>query len=729
MASVEEIAKLTVIMEALGFDKASAEIASLDKMMAQAKDDLAAAAQREAMAIAHEIEMMAHEQRQIEAVIAAENAEVDAIGRQAAAHLKSADAAEKTAKGNAKAAGSSRDVGRGFLEMSRAVEDAQYGLAGVLNNIPNMVQMFGGPAGLAAAISLVAVGINVLLPRLKELWDNLKSEAPREIATELENVSKRLDELKDKKIKLAVDHHEIDILEEQMKRLKAAKAEFEAKMSKQTADEAQAGKEADEAFNEAGAPELEAKLKAKFIKENLAKSAEFQKARADQAESEEYLKTAPGEEINETKEMIKRAQERARRARQVVEEAAETHVGGLTKGTREGTGVEQAAHRENLAKELESVGEKDLAKKIRESTAAAAKWWREAEEDAKAVAAFVEADKKAEKEIFDKRKEVQEEGLHELIKSKELDGTNDKIAKQVNDKGLTHLQSFQELKDQIQAEITERLRQSGIDLTKAEDMIAKAAEQEAEQAFARVGREGQRAAKAEGRSQTKEQKEREQAQKEVAKAGADKAMEVFKAGEAREKAEAHRVIDAAGKGIVEEFKQAAARSFLPIEEAAKVLVGQLAQRFQNAGARPGAANLAARTIAAGAGFVVAPPRPFVGPPRPAANTAAGRRISAAEKKLAFEQAKQRKKILEAQRKKNAAAARNKNKRGNQASVIPAVQGTQQAVAATQAAVAAEQARVAKLEANVQQLLRDASRLRNRASEQAPTASNTGSSVA
>jgi hypothetical protein len=45
----------------------------------------------------------------------------------------------------------------GFLAFSQAVEDAQYGIKGVLNNIPQMVMGFGGSAGLAGSLSLAAV--------------------------------------------------------------------------------------------------------------------------------------------------------------------------------------------------------------------------------------------------------------------------------------------------------------------------------------------------------------------------------------------------------------------------------------------------------------------------------------------------------------------------------------------------------------------------------------------
>ena len=67
------------------------------------------------------------------------------------------------------AAGQTRNLGSAALYASQAFEDAQYGLNGVLNNIPQVIQAFGGPAGLAAGISVAAVGINILINN----WDKL----------------------------------------------------------------------------------------------------------------------------------------------------------------------------------------------------------------------------------------------------------------------------------------------------------------------------------------------------------------------------------------------------------------------------------------------------------------------------------------------------------------------------------------------------------------------------
>lgn len=59
----------------------------------------------------------------------------------------------------------------GFLLLSQAVEDAQYGFSGVVNNIPGIVMAMGGSTGLAGALSLGAVAANQMLKH----WDELKA--------------------------------------------------------------------------------------------------------------------------------------------------------------------------------------------------------------------------------------------------------------------------------------------------------------------------------------------------------------------------------------------------------------------------------------------------------------------------------------------------------------------------------------------------------------------------
>ncbi|MGJ8674069.1 hypothetical protein [Rubritalea sp.] len=70
---------------------------------------------------------------------------------------------------------SQRNMGLATLEASRAFEDLQYGIGGVLNNIPGLIQMLGGTAGLAGIISVVAVGASLLFKHLDEGRDKVKA--------------------------------------------------------------------------------------------------------------------------------------------------------------------------------------------------------------------------------------------------------------------------------------------------------------------------------------------------------------------------------------------------------------------------------------------------------------------------------------------------------------------------------------------------------------------------
>lgn len=79
-----------------------------------------------------------------------------------------AAATKKAADQSAKAAGGSRSVGQAALEASRGIEDLQYGINGVVNNIPSLVMALGGGAGLTAAISISAVALNQLTNKLTD---------------------------------------------------------------------------------------------------------------------------------------------------------------------------------------------------------------------------------------------------------------------------------------------------------------------------------------------------------------------------------------------------------------------------------------------------------------------------------------------------------------------------------------------------------------------------------
>lgn len=86
------------------------------------------------------------------------------------------------------AGGAGKNGALGFLAFSQAVEDAQYGVRGILNNIPQMVLGFGGGAGVAGALSLAAVAAVALYPALKKLTGAADAEALKKAADEWDRV-------------------------------------------------------------------------------------------------------------------------------------------------------------------------------------------------------------------------------------------------------------------------------------------------------------------------------------------------------------------------------------------------------------------------------------------------------------------------------------------------------------------------------------------------------------
>lgn len=103
----------------------------------------------------------------------------------------------KTAQEQEKLGKSTRDSGRATLEFSRAFEDAQYGVGGVLNNIPSLIQSLGGPAGLAGAISVTAVIAANVLPKV---WAALNDTSDEVQGLERETLKM---ELADERAKIA----------------------------------------------------------------------------------------------------------------------------------------------------------------------------------------------------------------------------------------------------------------------------------------------------------------------------------------------------------------------------------------------------------------------------------------------------------------------------------------------------------------------------------------------
>jgi hypothetical protein len=89
--------------------------------------------------------------------------------------------------------------GMGVLEVSRAIEDAQYGIRGVLNNIPSIIQSFGGSMGLAGVVSIAAVAVSVLGKELFSLVSpaGVAAEKLEKFKAASESLTASLKELRD----------------------------------------------------------------------------------------------------------------------------------------------------------------------------------------------------------------------------------------------------------------------------------------------------------------------------------------------------------------------------------------------------------------------------------------------------------------------------------------------------------------------------------------------------
>lgn len=68
--------------------------------------------------------------------------------------------------------GGATNAGVAMLMFSQGLEDAQYGLRGVMNNIPPLVMALGGGPGLAGVVSVAAVAVS----GLAKIWEKLNGQ-------------------------------------------------------------------------------------------------------------------------------------------------------------------------------------------------------------------------------------------------------------------------------------------------------------------------------------------------------------------------------------------------------------------------------------------------------------------------------------------------------------------------------------------------------------------------
>jgi hypothetical protein len=92
------------------------------------------------------------------------NAAIAAGGPNVAAYQKELDNLGQAA---GRAAGN-KNMGQGMLQLSQTFDDLQYGIKGVVNNIPGLVQGFGVSAGIAGGAQLAFIAVNQLTDKLTD---------------------------------------------------------------------------------------------------------------------------------------------------------------------------------------------------------------------------------------------------------------------------------------------------------------------------------------------------------------------------------------------------------------------------------------------------------------------------------------------------------------------------------------------------------------------------------
>lgn len=83
-----------------------------------------------------------------------------------------------------------RNNSQALLMFSQGFEDAQYGIRGVLNNIPSLIVALGGTVGLAGAISIAAVSVSVLFEQLTKT-----KEPTTDVADRIKDIANNMGEM------------------------------------------------------------------------------------------------------------------------------------------------------------------------------------------------------------------------------------------------------------------------------------------------------------------------------------------------------------------------------------------------------------------------------------------------------------------------------------------------------------------------------------------------------
>jgi hypothetical protein len=193
---------LKLKLSATGGDAAAKEVLKVEEAT-EAIASTAADAKKAINDLAAEIDHAGEEAAPAAKELKEMEAQLDAVEEKA--HAAQA-ALKRVTAANPGVASSSSNSGLAVLEFSRAVEDLQYGIRGVINNIPTLLGYLGMSGGIAGGVSLAVVAISQLIPLMSSLGDESEAEAEKfakaqEFAEEAAaRIEKRLKAVRDARI-------------------------------------------------------------------------------------------------------------------------------------------------------------------------------------------------------------------------------------------------------------------------------------------------------------------------------------------------------------------------------------------------------------------------------------------------------------------------------------------------------------------------------------------------
>lgn len=594
MDSITESAKLIVEAEAKGFAEVDARIKQLKVDL----DDNLAAYRSGTRGVEEYIQAG----RRLDAELA----------QLSAAHKLATDTLARHKGSTADAAAALGNLGRGARGAQERFTALSYGMSDFfsvsgnlsqrLNSIANNVpRMFAGMSPAMVNFGLALSGILPVLALIANNWetfgkaftDTVKGMIGEANWTKLaeavgmgvdrakdhlDTLTDRIKELESKDHKVAVDYRDLAAARAEADRLKEGLQLIERLRKHQSESEEASGKAVKETLETApgGTAGVVDALRGQFQEELLnATSGPLAKTRAEIAGSNRQIAALrerilrgggdlhSGDEleslearVDRLKDLMFTQQENITRPRG---EAAQK-AGDLVLGAVEGHGPDQAASREELARRLGRAGRATLGQAIRTSTPEQARVDKEFERETEDQLEQEKKDTAAAKKAAADRERVQRNAIAVATSRGAIEATADRLATEVNARGLNAEESFLALKAAIQSEIVASLVRQKVTTEKVEELAGDAAAQEAGQAFGRVGRAGQKQAREAAKGEKQDVKDEQSA-----------LLAEAKANEAALDEEVKRINDTLGKRLQSDFERITATNAAMIERGAPVV--------------------------------------------------------------------------------------------------------------------------------------------------------------